>query len=43
MLGDFFIVKGRRRKDVKILQAAALQQLGHGTLKRDAEIGMGAE
>ena len=43
VLGDFFIIEGRRRKDVEIFQAAALKQFGNGTLKGDAEIGMRAE
>ena len=36
MFGDFFIIKGWRREDVEIFQAAALQQFGNGTFQRHA-------
>ena len=43
VLGDLFIVEGRRREDVEIFQATALQQFGDRTLQRHAEVRVGAE
>ena len=43
VLGDFFVIKGRRRKDIKVFQAATLQQFCDRTLQRHAEVRVGAK
>lgn len=43
VLGDFFVIKGWRSKDIEIFQATTLQQFGYGTLQRHAEVRVRAE
>ncbi len=43
VLGDFFVIKGWRSKDIEIFQTTTLQQFGHGTLQRHAEVRVRAE
>gem|GEM_PF-4241787 len=38
VFSHFFVIEGWRGKHVEIFQAAALQQLGNGTLQRHAEV-----
>jgi hypothetical protein len=43
MFSHFFVIEGWWGEDVEIFQAAALQQLGHGTFQRHAEVRMRAK